>query len=336
MQSRFFTLLFFLFFCAFLKAQKDTIPYRLFNKDIVTYIDYGFNTAPIKLIYPFESGISRIKLKNNISSLFGIGFAYKWVAFRIGFTLPGTLRPSSKYGKTNYFDTGIEFSRRRMHYDIDYHYYQGYSIKNAYRWNDSLNKLDPNEIRSDIISQSLSFNLWFFQSKNFKMAALKGRTGNYKSKVNTMYFKYSFNIYGIGSNRPIVPPALQDTMQSKTESSSIGALEFAVIPGYAFARRLGKFQVGGFIGGGLSTQTKWYTFGEETRSFLGLAFRYDIKFIAGLNEPRYFLMFVTDFDNKSVRFNELAYRQTFYSLKLVGGVRFPYKKETKKKSNKKK
>ncbi|MNE51686.1 hypothetical protein D3C80_1463230 [compost metagenome] len=32
-------------------------------------------------------------------------------------------------------------------------------------------------------------------------------------------------------------------------------------------------------------------------------------------------MFVSDFDNKSISFNEFTYKQTYYYLRIVGGIR---------------
>ena len=78
---------------------------------------------------------------------------------------------------------------------------------------------------------------------------------------------------------------------------------------------------------GLVLQSKLYTFDGTTRSFLGLAPRVDFKIIGGINKPKYFIMFVSDFDNKSIAFNDFTYKQTYYNLRLVGGVRLNVSKK---------
>jgi hypothetical protein len=65
---------------------------------------------------------------------------------------------------------------------------------------------------------------------------------------------------------------------------------------------------------------------------LGLAPRYDVRLIFGHSKPTYFIFLVTDFDNKSIRFSDLIVRQYFYSVKLVGGYRFPTKAKGEKES----
>jgi len=311
-------------------GQGDSLPYSLYSKKLVFYTDLGVHMAPMKIRYPFDEEINKLKLRNNSSAVLGLGFSYKWFALRFGITLPGTLRPLSRYGRTNYFDLGFDFTLKRVFFDVDFHLYEGYAIKNAYRWNDSLNPLHPNDIRSDINTFSLSFNAWVFRSKDFKMQAMRGKTGSYVKDVRTLYFKYTVNLHGIGTDDPsLVPYQLIDSSQTKTASKSYTAFDFGLVPGYAYVKRWKHYQIGAMAGLGLVIQSKFYTVGNDTRGFLGLAPRFDIKFIAGYNQPKYFVMFVSDFDNKSIRFNNLSYRQTYYSLKIVGGIRLD-KKERKK------
>jgi hypothetical protein len=97
-----------------------------------------------------------------------------------------------------------------------------------------------------------------------------------------------------------------------------------------YIKRWKSFQVGIMGGIGFVMQSKFYLADSTTRGFFGLAPRFDVKFIAGYNQPRYFVMFVSDFDNKSIRFNDLAYRQTFYNLKIVGGIRLEPRKKKKR------
>jgi hypothetical protein len=315
------------------QQQGDTLlPYERYRLNPVIYTDLGFSTAPLKIVYPFEEGINRLKFKNNMSAVLGIGFSYKWFALRIGLTIPGTIRSQSHYGKTRYYDIGFDFTVRRFFIDVDLHNYSGYVIKDAYRWNDTLTPhKNPNELRPDINSTSFSINAWQFRSKNFKMQAFRGKTGAYKKDIHTMYFKYTFNIHGMGSeleSNSITPVQLQDSSQTKTLARRLTALDIGVVPGMAYVKRWKTYQIGAMAGLGLVVQSKFYGFDGGLRGFLGLAPRFDFKFIAGYNQPRYFLMFVADFDNKSIRFNNFAYRQTFYSLKIVGGIRLNQKKKS--------
>ena len=139
--------------------------------------------------------------------------------------------------------------------------------------------------------------------------------------------KGTFNVFGINNNgQGILPQQLQDPNNSKTSASAFSSLDFGAVPGYAYANRIKNWQFSGWIGLGAVVQAKVYTFQNNTNGYLGLAPRYDIRFITGYSNADYFIYFVTDFDNKSIRFNDLVYRQYYYSLKLVGGIRFDHPK----------
>lgn len=327
---------FFLFAC-FLsfgtKAQNDTLPYELYKKKIVLYSDFGYASGPFSIKYNFPEAVKKLKYRNNYKDVLGFGICYKWFSLRLSFALKGTTKSELKYGKTNYFSLGFNFTQKRFFWDVDISSFTGYAIKNAYQWNDTLSPQVPNDIRSSMASFNFAVNSWFFHNKGFKMAAINGKTGHYLKEVKTWYLKSTFNIYGIGNNGDtIIPTELIDPLNSKTTSSNYSAFDMGVIPGYAYVNRINNWQFAGLFGLGGVLQSKFYNVNGLTRGFVGLAPRYDVRFVGGYSVPKYFVFLVTDFDNKSIRYNDLIYRQSFYSVKLVAGVRLN-KKEKEKKVN---
>lgn len=322
-MSRIFVLILFLsaFTSSIYSQDVDSLPYQRYRTRLVLYSDFGWSTAPMSISYPFTPEIKNVKYRNNFNPVLGFGFSYKWLSLRFGVTLPNSVRSKKKFGKTQYYDLGFDFSFKNMYFDVNTHIYQGYAMKQAYRWNDTITPDNPNLIRQDISAASFSINAWQFFKNDFKMSAFKGKTASYHRDVRTFYLKYTMNYHGVSSNQSLIPIELQDTTESKTSSNLIAAFDVGVVPGYAYVRRWRMFQIGIMGGLGLVLQSKIYTFDGTTRSFLGLAPRVDIKLVGGINKPRYFIMFVTDFDNKSIAFNDFTYKQTFYNLKLVGGIR---------------
>lgn len=301
----------------------DTLFYDRYNHVPVVYTDLGFNSAPMKIKFPFSDGISRLRYKNNMNAVSGWGFSYKWFAVRLGLTIPGSLRSVEKYGRTQYFDLGFDFTIKHTFTDVDFRTYHGYAIKNGYRWNDSLNDIHPHEIRKDVQSGGLSINTWWFRSKHFKMQAFRGKTGSYRKDIRSFYTKVTFNVHGINTDDSlsVIPTPLVNSDDTKTRANKYQSVDIGLIPGMAYVKRWKTFQIGGIAGLGFVVQSKFYSVNDYLRGFLGLAPRYDIKFIAGYNVPRYFVMFVADFDNKSIRYNNLSLRQNYYAFKLVGGIR---------------
>ena len=163
------------------------------------------------------------------------------------------------------------------------------------------------------------------------MSALKGKTGHYNQRVHTWYLKNTFNVFGVTNDKnQIVPDFVSDPAKAQTQSAFYSAADIGTVPGYAYVDRIRNWQfaVMGGIGGVI--QAKFYGGEVPTRGFLGLAPRYDIRLLGGYSVPNYFVFLLTDFDNKSIRFGDLVYRQHFYNVKIVAGKRFPAKSKKKK------
>lgn len=310
--------------------ENDTLPYNDYREKIVLYSDLGFSSAPFTIKGDFNNGIDKVKFRHNQRVVLGFGFAYKWLALRLGFSLPGTLRPTSRYGSANYQDLGVQFNIKQTYWDIDLRNYHGYVIKDAYKWNDTLNALSPNAKSPQTRSISVSINSWYFRSKDFRMASVFGKTGDYKESHGTWYFKSTMNVFGSGNDfSPLMPQEIVDTTINVYRGSAYSALDIGVVPGYAYVHRWKNWQAAGFGGLGGVVQAKFFSAGPSGRGFLGLAPRIDLRFIIGYSEPKYFFWLQTNFDVKSMRFKELSYRQMYNTIKLVAGIRLDKKSKKK-------
>lgn len=319
-------------------SQKDSLPYEMYNKKVVLYADIGYSSAPFSISYNFPGNINKINYRNNYKEVLGYGICYKWFSLRLFRSSKGNAKSEEIYGKTDYFGVGFNFNAGKSYWDIDLRSFRGYALKNAYQWNSALTPQLPNDIRPNTTSIGFSINSWYFYNKNFKIQAVLGKTGHFIKEVRSWYLKTTFNIYGISNGQhSLIPNQLTDPNNSKTSSPYFSALDFGVIPGYAYANRINNWQITGLFGLGAVIQNKHYAVGENgsDRGLLGLAPRYDIKLVGGYSVPKFFLFLITDFDNKSIRFNDLIYKQSFYSIKLLGGFRFNTKesKKNKKKNN---
>lgn len=302
----------------------DSTAFQLFKNKKIFYIDFGYNTAPFSLRFKDSLGNrEHLYYRNNLRSVIGIGFSYKWFSIRFAFNPPGYLKSVEKYGNNEYYDIGLDFKTKKHFFDINIHNYRGYAIKNAYVWNDSLNKdLNPNYLQSQTNALSLSLSAWRFFNKNISFSALKGKKGMYLKKQNSFYLKTTFNIHGVSNNGPLIPFEKQNPSISQTQASTLSAIDFGVVPGFIHVNKIRNWQFSGMFGFGPVIQNKFYYYNGLSRSFLGLAPRYDVRFSLGYNTPKYFVNLNAEFDNKSIRFSNLKYVQTFYMIKLVLGIRF--------------
>lgn len=321
----------FALFSLLANAQSDSNYFESYRNRVVLYSDLGFKAAPFSIRNNLPNGMNSIAFKHNLKPIMGIGIKYKWFGLRLSFGLPGHLRSVSKYGRSDYFDAGINFGVKQTYWDIDFRSYTGYVIQDAYQWNDTLDFTSPNLPREDTRTSSFSLNSWHFFSKSFRMPAVSGLNSEFKQSAGTWYLRSTLNAFGVeNGTKPILPSELIDSTDIKSFVTSAISVDIGAIPGYAYTMRKGYWQASVFGGFGFVLQAKGFNTIDNDRGSVGIAPRFDIRFIGGFSKPRYFVWFVTDFDNKSIAFQEMRYAQTFYSMSIVGGVRLKTKKERKK------
>jgi hypothetical protein len=314
--------------------EEDTLAYKLYKNKVILFTDLGYNSAPFSVQYPFDKDLSKIYYRNNYKTVLGLGGAYKWLSLRVSFAIGQNTKNTEKFGTTDFRSFRASYTYKQTYCEFDLRIFRGFAIKNAIEWNDSLTNNNPNDIRPFTTSTGLSLNAWYFFDQNLNMNAFYGKKGNYKRNASSFYLKNTCNIYGVGNDkRTLLPDNLIDTSNSKTESPYFNAIDIGVIPGYAKIFKYKNWQFGGLFGLGAVIQNKYYATNQVTRGFLGLAPRYDIICVAGYTGDRRFVLISADFNNKSIRYNDLVYRQSFYHLKIIGGFRLKPKNKQKKIKN---
>jgi hypothetical protein len=313
-----------LFFYPLLHGQNSGI--EDFKNQHVIYADMGASPAPFVISYPFTPGPEKLSYKNNYKPILGIGYAYRWFSLRIALpVLPG-LRKEEYFGQSKQYGLGFDYSFRSFYTDLDVRYVQGYALKHGASYDAQYTLNPPHLISPNLSTVNLALNLWYFHNQGFKMNALQGKRAHFEKEVHTWYIKNTVNVFGVGNEKgALIPSALQDPSHSITKASQLTALDFGCLPGYAYANRINNWQFSGWAGFGPVIQTKFYTTPTGTPGYLGLAPRYDIRFVGGYSSKQHFLLLSATFDNKSIRFNPLEYRQYFYTIRLIGGIRIPTK-----------
>ena len=308
-----------------IKAQKDTVSVTNYRNNLVVFNDFGFNTAPFNIESTVKNQTITSKFRNNIHDFYGLGCNYKWFSIRLNIQLPGSVKPSKYYGHSKYFHLGFDFTYKQMFFDVDLYRYKGFALIDADKLNSNFNQKNPNDILTELTTKSFSINTWYFHKKNFSMAALRGKTAVFNKKAFTWYLKGTLNSFGVVNTPSILPNYLYDPLNSKTSANSIHAFDIGVVPGIAFENCKNNWHYNVLAGLGMVIQEKGYHSQLNSRYFIGLAPRFDIRFMGGYNTPNWFLMLHTDFDNKSIDFVSMKYSQTYLNVRLVGGYRFGVK-----------
>lgn len=297
---------------------------QVFRDKIIPYIDLGINTTPFILTFKDPNGNkTRLEYQNNVRAIFGVGFAYKWFSLRVAANLPKHLQPVTTSGKTSYRDIVLDFKIKRLFFDAGVHNYTGFYITDAYHWDSTLNVSNPNLILPRINTLSLSLNNWWFRNKNIDMSALKGKRAMYLGKQSSFFLKSILNFQGVSNNgAPLIPLLKQNPDLPVTEAITLSSIDMGVLPGFLYVNRFKKhWQYSAMLCAGPVFQSQFQMRGEARTNTPGLAGRYDLRLYVGYNVPKWFLIFTSEFDNKSISFKDLNYRQTIYIVKLVTGIR---------------
>ena len=292
------------------------------------YSDVGYNANPFSLRGNFGQNVNELSYKNNFSPFLGLGFAYKWFHLRVGFPIIGNIRSASKFGQTTQYNFAYDLTYKKVWYDFEFKSTFGYALKNAAQWDTSSNDQQPHKILPKVQSLNLMMNGWYFKNPEFQMNGLLGKRAHYTKEILTWYLKGTINYFGSANrNGSLVPEQIQDPQIPIQTLTQLQAFDFGVGPGVAYVNRKNNWQLGGWLGLGPVIQIKGYETPDYSKLFLGLAPRFDMRFMGGYSSDERFFFIVTDFDNKSIRYNELNYRQLYYAIKFVAGFRFGVSKK---------
>ena len=280
------------------------------------YADLGYNVNPFRITYPLSAQTTALAYKNNFSPFLGLGFAYKWFHLRVGFPVVGNLRPNNKFGKTTQYNFAYDLTHKSFWYDFEFKSTFGYALK------------QPKMILPNAYAVNVMTNAWYFRNPAFQMNGLLGKRAHYTQQILTWYLKGTMNFFGSGNRgESIIPVTLQNQQQDLTTITKLQAFDFGAAPGIAYVNRKNNWQIGGWAGVGPVVQFKSYETPDYSKIRLGLAPRFDLRFMGGYSSDEKFFFLVTDFDNKSIRFDDLKYRQIYFALKLVAGYRFKEKEK---------
>jgi hypothetical protein len=303
-----------LFWAFSLKAQTEA--FESFRHRPIMYADLGYNVNPFRIDYPFGTQTNTLAYKNNFSPFLGLGFAYKLFHLRLGFPVIGNLRPNNKFGKTTQYNFAYDFTFKRVWYDLEFKSTIGYALKK------------PKVILPDAYSVNVMTNAWYFGNPAFQINGLLGKRAHYKQEILTWYVKGTLNYFGSGARSGmLIPVNLANPNDPFTMLTQLKALDFGAISGVAYVTRKKNWQIGGWAGVGPVVQFKEYQTDASSQIKMGLAPRFDVRFMGGYSSDEKFFFLVSDFDNKSLRLSDFRYRQVYFALKFVAGYRFKEKEK---------
>lgn len=300
------------------QENKDTVTLHIdYKNKTIIYSDIGYSSAPFKIQFDTPNKVVNLSYKNNIQPFIGFGFIYKFISLHYTQLLPIHVKSVDRFGSNKYFNFNFDYTYKNIYSDIGYIQYQGFGIKNVEQLNSG-----NNLIYNDLKSKSFYLNSWYFGNKHFKIASLKGIRSVVENDLFSWYLKGTFNVFNLKNTGPILPNEIVLSGNTINASYGVQGVDLGIIPGLAYVKRVGEFQFGALGGVGGVLQEKGYKTVNVNRYFLGVAPRYDLKIMLGYTQHDLFTMLHFEIDNKTIKFNDYKYHQSYYTIRIIGGYRF--------------
>jgi hypothetical protein len=297
------------FFSVYSQQENESLPYQLYDDQLVIYSNIGYNSAPFRI----RDDIGTVRYRNNMDLVLGVGGAYKWLDLSLNFKLPGSFRDPNEFGTTTYFDFDIGFKVQQFYFNYDLHIYKGFRAE----------KSGSFVLQNDLSTFSTSIGGYYFLNPAFQFQPFQGITGRYSDITSSFYVKGTTNLHGMQHLPSLLPLEFVSDEKSIWKAHRNTAFDLGILPGVAFVGNWKGWQAGALLGLGGVIQNKYYRFDNTTRGFLGLAPRIDFQAHLGYNQEKWFLMLHADLDNKQIQFNSYRFRQIYYFIRITGGFRFP-------------
>lgn len=306
-----------------MKKKADSSHYEIYKDRLILHTSLGYSTAPFSLNYEFSPSVDKLNYKANMNPVLGVGFAYKWAALNIRFRLPGYIRNVREFGRTNYLDLGFKFNIKRLLFSISTHFYNGFTLADASTISPEITPEGVNnQIRNDLSTASFSLKTWYFKNKKYNLKASEGIRGLYKGESYSPYLKGALNIFGVNGDSSLAPFTFLDTSKTIIQTEGMSAIDLSFLPGFAYVNNIDGWQFGFWTGLGIAAQLKFLNHPEQAKVRLGLRPRLDINLFGGYNIEDWFVLLHANFDNRSIAFDGLSFRQQYYTVSLSLGHRF--------------
>jgi len=252
---------------------------------------------------------------------FGLTVSYKWLVASFYYGVYNETNGELE-ARTTYQDFRFNFSRRRMGLDINFQWYNGFSIKEFPRLEDGVKFTD---IDPDLELFSYGFNYYYSLNKSFSVQSIYKYNELQTESSGSVIIGVNHNFSQLKFTNNIFPDDIMSN-EEKTIENNDGVF-IALIPtiGYQYNYVFNnKFHISPGISVGVGAQYQNYE-SVSKGNFKGVnsAMRYNFDLPVGYNGDKYFFGLLGKYDN-SIFFLEKSV-EIFYTLitaKVYFGIRF--------------
>jgi hypothetical protein len=265
------------------------------NEYVVAYSDalalniYGISKfSNFELKEAGQKSDSLLKYGPNSNFNIGAAFNYKWLGFGAAFNFGIVNNDEKLKGKTTSLDLQLDIYAKRMIFNSNFQFYQGYYWKNPEVFIPDWNIKDSLVIRPDISTITLGLKgIYVFNYDKFSFKAAYQYTEGQLRSAGSMLLGSRFSIYGISADSSIVPLQLNEFYSNSRNIGSLNSISFGASFGYTYTLVLGKyFFVNALLMTGLNVQTLGAKdlYDEEIGSDIKLSTNVTFRIAMGVNK----------------------------------------------------
>jgi hypothetical protein len=310
-------------------AQKLKIPKYYY--DTAYIINYN-NHLAVRLISPqrlYNFGIKntlngeKYSYRPNLSTGFGVGFTYKWLAIDLSFSPNFTSRNNEKFGYTNEFNVAASAYLERTVIDFHFRRYKGMYDVNPEKYLPDWDNSMPRPQRPDLLSVAIGLDYSIpFNWKRYSLRTTMLLDGMLKRSSGSIMTISGLYYYHASADSSMLPTGYEYAFPDEARITNMNFLLLSQAMGYAYTFVVKKFYftLSAFPAISFNTgkaKSEVGNFGVKPVSF---------KFISkegiGYNSERWYAGFFFIYDINDVSLdNELRFSNNVGGWKIFVGYR---------------
>lgn len=292
--------------------------------NITSFSDYFFLGPVIKnrnLNFEVESRLDQRKAKFQPNSSYNIGFGLNVfdIGLEFSFSVPIDIKSQTQFGTTTSSDFVINSISKRwsadayiQKYSGFYYTYSGQTITNG--------QVYPQ--RPDLITRNLGVSFtYLFNHKRFSLRSAYTFTERQKKSRGSALFSYVLSSFDLEADSALVSSTTLSSFTSPVEDTRFSSLGIA--PGYSYTFVFKNFFANSTLVIGPAHYWIQYRLEDgEIRNDIRINSFSMFRIGLGYNGKRFYSGFNISLQGREVKFEEIVFRNSINTFRLVAGFRF--------------
>jgi hypothetical protein len=310
----------------FFQAHSQSGPDSLRSTHIRDFADHSYVGAVLKqrnLNFRMTSRLNADQTflyKPNTSYSTGLALSFFNVGIEATVSIPINVKNQERYGASKVKDLSISSQGNQWLADAYLQKYSGFYVNTPI----AVNSKQTYEHRSDLKAANMGVSFtYIFNHKKFSMRSAYLFTEQQKSNSGSVLFSYVLSSFNLSADSALVPSAKWKDVGAGSSVKNIRFTSLGIAPGYSYNFIYKKFFVNTTLTLGPAHYWIEYQFMDGTiKNDIRINFYSSFRIGLGYNGDHFFSGISYSTHGRSVRFEEINFKNSIETFRVVVGYRF--------------